>query len=305
MKKKKRLWLYFLPTLILLFGVMTVQAGILPVKPNLKYVDLSRTGTLTLEWEQADYSEGYRIQYSTSSTFTSPTSRYISGKSTTHAVINNLDIANRYYVRICGYSLTNDARRVYGAWSDKKAVVAAGTHLKQTIKVASSVTKTYSANGKFSLNASAVGRLTYKSGNTKVATVSSNGTVTMKGCGTVTIKVTAGATSQYDSASKSVTLTVLPAQIKSFSLTPVSGGLTIAWKQDTKVNGYIIQISTSKSFPASKTMTGYVNKNSIVKTTSGGLKKSTRYYVRIRSYRTVSGKKLYGKWSSVKYATTR
>ena len=58
----------------------------------------------------------------------------------------------------------------------------------------------------FSLGAKAKSGLTYKSSNTKIATVDSKGKVTIKAAGTVKITITAKATSTYKSATKVVTV---------------------------------------------------------------------------------------------------
>ena len=58
----------------------------------------------------------------------------------------------------------------------------------------------------FYLGAKAKGGLTYKSSNTKIATVDSKGKVTIKAAGTVKIAITAKATSTYKSAVKYVTV---------------------------------------------------------------------------------------------------
>ena len=60
----------------------------------------------------------------------------------------------------------------------------------------------------FSLGAKAKGGLTYKSSNTKIATVDSKGKVTIKAAGTVKITITAKATGDYKSATKTVTVKV-------------------------------------------------------------------------------------------------
>lgn len=60
----------------------------------------------------------------------------------------------------------------------------------------------------FKLNAKANTKLTYKSSNTKVATVDKNGKVTIKGKGKAVITVSAAATSEYQAATKKVTIQV-------------------------------------------------------------------------------------------------
>ncbi len=68
--------------------------------------------------------------------------------------------------------------------------------------------KKTTASKAFKLNAKANTKLTYKSSNTKVATVDKNGKVTIKGKGKAVIIVSAAATSEYQAATKKVTIQV-------------------------------------------------------------------------------------------------
>lgn len=87
-------------------------------------------------------------------------------------------------------------------------------------------------------------------------------------------------------------------------LTAKSKGFTVKWKkQTTQVSGYQIQYSTSKNFSSKTTKT--ITKNSTTSTTYKGLKAKKKYYVRIRTYKTVSGTKYYSSWSSTKTVTTK
>ncbi|MCD7746606.1 MAG: Ig-like domain-containing protein [Lachnospiraceae bacterium] len=74
---------------------------------------------------------------------------------------------------------------------------------------------------------------------------------------------------------------------------------TIRWKKSSNVSGYQIQYSTSKTF-SSGNKTKQVSGASKAKVKLSGLKKGKTYYVRIRTYKTVSGKKYYSAWSSKK-----
>lgn len=75
--------------------------------------------------------------------------------------------------------------------------------------------------------------------------------------------------------------------------------IVIGWKKNTSVTGYEIQISTNKKFASSKTKSIYI-KN--CKTTKYSVKRlgTIKNYIRIRGYRTISGKKYYSSWSKVK-----
>ena len=75
-----------------------------------------------------------------------------------------------------------------------------------SVKNSKSVVSKKYGDKAFSLGAKAKGGLTYKSSNTKIATVDSKGKVTIKAAGTVKITITAKATSTYKSATKVVTV---------------------------------------------------------------------------------------------------
>ena len=72
--------------------------------------------------------------------------------------------------------------------------------------------------------------------------------------------------------------------------------LTIKWGKNTKASGYQIQYSVKSHFSNSKTKT--IGKAATTSKKLTGLKKGKTYYIRIRSYKTVSGKKYYSAWST-------
>lgn len=73
--------------------------------------------------------------------------------------------------------------------------------------------------------------------------------------------------------------------------------LTVTWNRKKQISGYEIQISKNKKFK--KVLRKNV-KASINKITFKKLKSKTKYYVRIRTYCVIDGKKTYSKWSRVK-----
>ena len=88
--------------------------------------------------------------------------------------------------------------------------------------------------------------------------------------------------------------------------TPIAGSksFTTKWtKQSTQTSGYQLQYSTSSKFTNAKTVTITSNKTTSKKITKLSAKK--KYYVRVRTYKTVSGKKYYSSWSSAKAVTTK
>ena len=118
-----------------------------------------------------------------------------------------------------------------------------------------------------------------------------------------TYKVTVKMKGNY-TGTKTVTFKILPAKTSISSVTAGSKKLTVKWaKKTTQVTGYEIQYSTSKTFSSAKTKT--ITKNSTVSTDLTGLSAKTTYYVRIRTYKTVDGVKVYSGWSTVKSAKTK
>ena len=106
------------------------------------------------------------------------------------------------------------------------------------------------------------------------------------------------------SGSMSKTFVINPKATTLSSVTAASKGFTARWsKVTTQTTGYQLQYSTSSKFTSAKTVTITSNKTTSKKITKLTAKK--KYYVRVRTYKTVSGKKYYSSWSSAKAVTTK
>ena len=124
-----------------------------------------------------------------------------------------------------------------------------------------------------------------------------------KNAGTAT--VTVKGKGSYKNFQKTLTFTIVPKKTSLSSLKKLGqDGLQAKWKRNTQATGYEIQICTSKKF-GSGAVTHKISKNSVTKYSFTGLKRKTNYYVRIRAYKTISGKNLYTGWSSVKKMKTK
>ncbi len=75
---------------------------------------------------------------------------------------------------------------------------------------------------------------------------------------------------------------------------------TATWKTLSGITGYEIEYSTSSKFTSKTTKKVKVKSSKTNKTTVKKLTKGKKYYVRIRAYKTVNGKPVYGAWSAVK-----
>ena len=71
---------------------------------------------------------------------------------------------------------------------------------------------------------------------------------------------------------------------------------TVKYKKISGAYGYQIQYSTNKKFKKGNKSSNTTKLSKTVKK----LKSKKKYYVRIRTYRTVNGKKIYSNWSKVK-----
>ena len=85
------------------------------------------------------------------------------------------------------------------------------------------------------------------------------------------------------------------------TLNKSDNGFTITSNTNSKANGYQIRYSTSSLFRSSKSRLVGGKKLS---TTVTGLKEYKKYYVKIRAYKSVNGKRKYGKWSKTKKVKT-
>ena len=168
---------------------------------------------------------------------------------------------------------------------------------KQKITKVSSAYKK-SVGQSFTLKPKAKGKITYKTGNKKVATVNSKGKVTVKGTGKATITVTAKATSTYSKSVKKITVYGVPKKPEMKKLTAGKKKFTIQWKKDKKADGYQVQYSTDKKFKKNVKSVNVSKKST--KATVKKLKKRKTYRVRVRSYKKINGKKYYSGWGKVK-----
>lgn len=154
----------------------------------------------------------------------------------------------------------------------------------------------------FSLNAlsSGNGKISYKSSNSKVLSVNASGMVKAKKYGKASITIKAAATGIYPSASKKVSLTVIPKKVR---ITKVNcekmdgkiAGIYMQWSTDPSVSGYQYSIAYNKQFTDG--MVSRWNKNNLtLRSIDTG---KSRIYMRVRAYKMVGNKPYYGKWSHV------
>lgn len=132
--------------------------------------------------------------------------------SSSNAKVATVDAKGTVTIKGAGTAtITITAKATSDYKAAKKTVTVKVAKASQSVTTSrASYQTTYGAKA-FSLGAKAKTGLTYKSSNTKVAVVSKSGAVTIKGAGTAKITVSAASGTNYNPASKTVTVTVAKA----------------------------------------------------------------------------------------------
>lgn len=170
----------------------------------------------------------------------------------------------------------------------------------QTI-VANNVTKIYGEKP-FALGAKSSGgcKLTYRSLNKNVATISASGVVTLKGYGQVVIVVASDGDGAYEEVSKNIVVTVRPhTEVVSYLKSTAKGQMTVRWYKDTRATGYVLQYSSDWRFK-NNVVQVKTTSNSVVSKSVSKLVPGRKYYVRVYAYKKIGTKQIVGKWSKIK-----
>lgn len=103
---------------------------------------------------------------------------------------------------------------------------------------------------------------------------------------------------------KKLYFSIVPKNTAITSVVSKKKGFTLKWKkQATQTTGYQIRYSTSSKMSNSKTVT--ISKNTSLSKSITKLKSKKKYYIQIRTYKTVNGTKYYSNWSKSKTVTTK
>ncbi len=131
----------------------------------------------------------------------------------------------------------------------------------------------------------------WSSSNKNIASVSTSGKVKALKPGKVTITA-----KTHNGKKASCTITITPKKVAGVTVTsPNSKTAKITWTKQDGVTGYEVYVATKKKGSYKKL--GTTTSNTVSKK---GLKSKKTYYFKVRSYKKVSGKKMYGSFSSVK-----
>lgn len=103
---------------------------------------------------------------------------------------------------------------------------------------------------------------------------------------------------------------IIPVATSIKSLKAATKAITVKWnKKTTQVSGYQIQYSTSSKFTTSTTKTVTIKKNSTVSKKISSLKAKKKYYIRVRTFKSVKegdkSVRYYSNWSAKKNIKTK
>ena len=107
----------------------------------------------------------------------------------------------------------------------------------------------------------------------------------------------------YSCFSSVKTAKIVPAAVKLSSAKAKGTSVTVKWSKVSGASGYAVHRATSQN--GKYTRVGTIKKGSTVSYTDSRLKSKKNYYYKVRAYRTVNGKNVYGSYSAVKKVKTK
>lgn len=183
-----------------------------------------------------------------------------------------------------------------GAYSGVKTVTFRIKRAKATLTpTAAALTLTHSSRKTAVIKRKKTdGKISLKSSNSKIVKISGTSIIPLSP-GKATVTITAAQGKNYNAVSAKISISVRPLPVSSLSLkSSAKGQATVSWKQVKSITSYQIQYSTASSMKSARTITVKgASKSAVLKKLTRGKK----YYVRIRTVKTVSKKNYYSTWS--------
>ena len=266
-------------------------------------------------FEKSSCISGYQIKYSDNKNMTGAKSIMVKDPKAESKVITGLKNGKTYYVQIQHY-LKYGEGTYWSKWSQIKSVTVGQTPYKTPISKLSTYigshikvdwVKTAGASGyhiKYADNSSMTGaKEVFVKGNTtftKTLTGLKNGKtyyVKMQTYRTVSGKTYWSAWSD----TKSIKVDQIPYGSTIKKLTKESSTkMKVTWDKAPSASGYHIQYYYNDNYNNRVTKDVIINGNGTVSKVFTGMKKYTPYYVRIQTFRKISGKTYWSSWSKAK-----
>lgn len=164
-------------------------------------------------------------------------------------------------------------------------------------KISSVSSRTYNGKAQTPSVTVKVGKTTLKKNTDYTVAYKNN---TKPGKATVTITGKGNYTGK-----KTVTFKIVPKkQTLSRVYSPKKGQLKVSWKKDSTVSGYQVVIARNSKYTTGKKYS-YVSGSKNISRTFTKLSKGKVYYAKVRAYKVIDGKKVYGSYSASKKIKVR
>ncbi len=281
--------------------IATIKIGL--KTPTISSVKQSGS-TVTVKWAKITGAKGYYIYRSTSKNGTySKVKTITSGSTVSYKDTASKSNGKTYYYKVYAYS---------GSTKSSASAAKSVKYMKGTISSLTNTSSGITVNWSKVSNAS--GYYVYRKASTesKYTLVKTIGKASTVSYTDTKVKSKNGTTYTYyvqpyyksgSTITKGAYATTKTVRMTAVSLSSVKNSsskkMTVKWSKNTKATGYQIQYSTSSTF-ASGNKTVTVSGASSTSKVIGSLTKGKKYYVRIRTYKTVSKTKYYSAWSSKK-----
>ena len=281
----------------------TSQEFTLTIKTNLSKPAISSLqnlgGGIKITWKPVSRAEGYEIYRKVGADGRWKRKWTVTADKNLSVTDTDVKEGTRYYYKVIAYCYSKTDKSEESSLKSKKYLTAPMVTVSQAsngIKV--TWTYAYGSSGYYIYR-----RENSQSAWKKIKTITSGSTLCWKDTSVKSAKNYEYMVVAYSGASLSADGTIDGCEIlKSPTVKKISRisatKISAQWTQNTSASGYQIQYSGSRLFNGRKTLTIYGNQ--ITAKTMSGLSKNKTYYVRIRAFRMVNGKKQYSEWSPYK-----
>ena len=164
-------------------------------------------------------------------------------------------------------------------------------------KITGTFTYSRAVGRSFKLKVKAKTRLSFKSSNTKIATVSKSGKVTIKGVGKCKITVTAAESSEYMKAVKRVTVKGILAKPSIKAKARSGNKVRITWSKVDGADGYELYVRQQEQKKYKKVLRKKARVKGVM---HRGLTAGRKYSYKVRAFKKSRGKIIYSKFSKAR-----